>query len=105
MIEYKAKWFGHEVKKIGSFEPSSKTCSHCGHKHNELKLQDRAWVCSNCNTYHHRDENAAKNIMMFSFKESFQFHNWESFLSCVMPWFGNNQMNCALTEITNKHCN
>jgi transposase len=39
-----------------------KLCSHCGHKHEKLKLSDREWVCKACGTHHDRDINAAKNL-------------------------------------------
>ena len=45
-----------------TFYASSKYCSICGHKHNELKLSDREWTCSSCGTHLDRDVNAAKNL-------------------------------------------
>ena len=62
-LEYKAKWYGKEVIRIETFFPSSKTCSCCGHQKSDLKLDDREWTCSSCNTIHDRDVNAAKNIL------------------------------------------
>lgn len=62
-LEYKAKWYGKEVVRIETFFPSSKTCSCCGHQKSDLKLNDREWTCSLCNTIHDRDVNAAKNIL------------------------------------------
>jgi putative transposase len=62
-LEYKAKWYGKEVIRIETFFPSSKTCSCCGHQKSDLKLNDREWTCSSCNTIHDRDVNAAKNIL------------------------------------------
>ena len=62
-IEYKAKWKGVTVVKIDQFYPSSKTCSVCNWKKNDLKLKDREWTCPNCGTHHDRDLNAAKNIL------------------------------------------
>ena len=44
------------------FFPSSKTCSHCYHKHYELSLNIRSWECPSCKTHHDRDINAAINI-------------------------------------------
>ena len=68
MLEYKAEWYGTNILKIGRFEPSSKTCSNCGYINKELTLKDREWVCSNCNTKHDRDVNAAVNIKSFALK-------------------------------------
>ena len=62
-LKYKAKWRDKEVVEIGRFEPSSKLCSMCEFKNEELKLHQREWVCSNCGTKHDRDVNAAKNIV------------------------------------------
>jgi putative transposase len=68
MLEYKAEWYGKNVIRIGTFEPSSKLCSHCGHKKQDLVLADRVWTCSSCNTTHDRDINAAKNIKNIALK-------------------------------------
>jgi putative transposase len=62
MLEYKAKWQGKNIMKIGTFEPSSKTCSCCGHINKELTLKDREWTCKGCGTLLNRDVNAAINI-------------------------------------------
>jgi putative transposase len=63
MLEYKAEWYGAEVRKIGRFFPSTKTCHICGHRHTALMLQDRQWVCPNCGKHHDRDINAAKSVL------------------------------------------
>ena len=62
-LEYKAQWYGKEVVRIETFFPSSKTCSCCGHIKSKLTLKERDWTCSQCNTKHDRDVNAAKNIL------------------------------------------
>ena len=49
---------------IDRFYPSSKTCSQCGYKKQDLKLSDRFWVCPDCGECHDRDFNAAKNILL-----------------------------------------
>jgi len=61
-IAYKSAAFGGQVVKVGRFYASSKTCSDCGHIHQELTLSDRTWTCHGCGTSHDRDWNAAKNI-------------------------------------------
>ena len=63
MLEYKAKWYGKELVKIGRFYPSSKTCHHCGHVKEDLSLSDRYYTCPNCGELIDRDLNAAKNIL------------------------------------------
>ena len=68
MLEYKAEWYGVNLLKIGRFEPSSKTCSSCGHINKKLTLKDREWTCSNCGTKHDRDINASINIKNFGLR-------------------------------------
>lgn len=46
-IEYKAKRENGQVQKVGRFFPSSKTCSRCGWKNNQLKLNTRTYSCRN----------------------------------------------------------
>jgi len=68
-LEYKARWSGVNIVRIGRFEPSSKMCSNCGHISNDLTLKDREWKCEKCGSYHDRDINASKNIKQIGFKE------------------------------------
>lgn len=63
MLEYKAKWYGKALVKIGRFYPSSKTCHHCGHVKEDLALSDRYYTCPSCGELIDRDLNAAKNIL------------------------------------------
>jgi putative transposase len=69
MLEYKADWYGKNVLRIGTFSPSSKTCSSCGSINRELALKDREWTCGSCGTTHDRDVNAAVNIKFFALKK------------------------------------
>lgn len=57
-LSYKA---AHYVE-IDRFYPSSKTCSSCGHKRNDLTLNDRTYRCPDCGLVLDRDLNAAINI-------------------------------------------
>ena len=66
MLEYKAKWNGVNILRIGRFEPSSKTCSECGYINKELTLKDREWTCPECGAVLSRDFNAAINIKNFA---------------------------------------
>ena len=79
MLKYKCGWYGKNLVQIGQFEPSTKTCSHCGYKNTELTLKDREWICPVCNTYHDRDINAAINIKNFALSEA----NLKSFSGSV----------------------
>jgi putative transposase len=62
--EYKGEWYGCHIQKVGRFFPSSKLCSRCGEVHPTLNLAERKWVCAGCGTIHHRDHNAAQNILV-----------------------------------------
>ena len=61
-LEYKARWYGRKIIKADRFYPSSKRCSECGYKNNQLTLSVRKWQCPVCGTKHDRDENASKNL-------------------------------------------
>ena len=51
------------VLKISRWSPTSKCCSVCGHKNENLTLSDRHWQCPKCDTHLGRDQNAALNIL------------------------------------------
>ena len=63
MIKYKSKWYGKKFIQIDRFYPSSKKCNNCGYKKDDLTLDIREWTCPECGQHHHRDINAAKNIL------------------------------------------
>lgn len=63
---YKAEWNGKNILSINRFDPSSKTCSDCGYKKDDLTLSDRTWTCLGCGVLHDRDMNAARNIKSFA---------------------------------------
>lgn len=68
MLEYKANWYGSNIIRIGTFEPSSKMCSNCGEINKELELSEREWCCENCYSCHDRDINASINIKNIALK-------------------------------------
>jgi putative transposase len=68
-LAYKCEWYGKNLIKIGRFEPSSKTCSNCGHVKADLTLADREWACEACGSTHDRDLNAANNIKQMGLKQ------------------------------------
>jgi len=61
-LELEAAKKGHLILRCGQFDASTKTCSVCKTKNNELKLRHRSWTCGECGTTHDRDINAAINI-------------------------------------------
>lgn len=62
-IEYKAAMNGVSVTIADRFYPSSKTCSHCGTKKDDLTLKDRTFICPKCGFTINRDLNAAINLL------------------------------------------
>lgn len=70
-IEYKAKWQGKKVIVSDRFFASSKTCSCCGWKKEDLKLKDRVFVCESCGTIIDRDLNASYNLASLGSTEDF----------------------------------
>jgi len=62
MLDYKSIWYGKEVVKVGTFYPSSKTCSCCGNIKKDLTLKDRVYICESCGIIIDRDTNASLNI-------------------------------------------
>lgn len=63
MLEYKQQRIPyHLLLRINKWYPSSKTCSRCGFKVDELKLSQRIFTCPNCGYTLDRDMNAAINL-------------------------------------------
>jgi len=63
IITEKAERFGRTVHPVSRWLASSKTCSACRHRLNELPLGVREWTCPACRSVHDRDYNAAKVIL------------------------------------------
>ena len=61
-LEYKALWYGRDVRVIGRFIPTTKTCSNCGCKKDSISLSTRVYSCDHCGIEIDRDLNAAINI-------------------------------------------
>ena len=74
-LEYKCLFYDKTFVKVDKYFPSSQLCSCCGEKNKEIKnLKIREWTCSKCGAMHHRDVNAAINIL----KEGFNILSGES---------------------------
>ena len=68
-LVYKCLWYGAEVIEVSRWFPSSRLCSGCGYKNDDLTLSDRHWSCPGCGALNERDLNAALNLE----KAGFQF--------------------------------
>ena len=65
IMSYKCEWHGIKFMTVDRFYPSSKLCSVCGHKKQELKLSDRTYICEKCGTVMDRDMNASINLYKY----------------------------------------
>lgn len=74
MRKSKSKCFSHY-----RFFPSSKFCSGCGNKKNDLKLSQRVYKCECCGLEIDRDVNAAINLANYSPTQK----SWGSYASGV----------------------
>lgn len=63
ILDYKCDWYGRYLITIDRYYPSSKLCSCCGFKNDNLTLKDREWKCPQCGTIHDIDYNASLNIL------------------------------------------
>lgn len=61
-LSYKAAMHGVKLVVVDRWFPSSKLCSCCGHKMENMPLSVRQWQCPQCFTTHDRDVNAACNL-------------------------------------------
>jgi len=61
-MKYKCKFNGIEFSQADRFYSSSKICSCCGNKKENLKLKDRIYVCAKCGLEIDRDKNASINL-------------------------------------------
>jgi putative transposase len=64
-LDYKAAMASSTVVVVDRWFPSSKLCSACGVKNENLTLCERTWTCASCGTSHDRDVNAAVNLARY----------------------------------------
>ncbi|MFD5148869.1 RNA-guided endonuclease InsQ/TnpB family protein [Streptomyces sp. NPDC058401] len=62
MLRYKAAWYGRTLVVVDRFFPSTRRCSSCHTKGEQLDLSVRTWTCAACGATHDRDGNAAVNL-------------------------------------------
>jgi putative transposase len=62
MLDYKARLYGREFRRIGRFIPTTQVCSVCGATDGAKPLHIRAWRCGGCGAWLDRDINAAVNV-------------------------------------------
>ena len=63
ILKFKCFKHNREFHQVGQWIATTKPCSNCGHKNDNLALSDRQWICSKCGSHHDRDINAAINIL------------------------------------------
>ena len=63
ILEFKCFKHTKTFHQIGQWTATTKPCSNCGHKNEDLSLEDRQWTCLKCGMHHDRDINAAVNIL------------------------------------------
>ena len=61
-LTYKTSMSNKNLMIADRFFASTRICSVCDFKREKLALSEREWTCSQCNTKHDRDINAAKNL-------------------------------------------
>lgn len=61
-LKSKAETLGIPIQEAPQFFASSKTCSKCGNKKNDLSLSERTYHCEHCGYTQDRDVNAAINL-------------------------------------------
>jgi len=62
-LRYKSDWYGPLLLEVDRWYASSKHCSMCRFRLDELRLDQRQWTCPKCGTCHDRDINAARNLL------------------------------------------
>jgi len=63
IINEKCQRYGRTLHPVSRWLASSKICSKCGHRLDELPLRIRSWTCPACHVVHDRDHNAAEVIL------------------------------------------
>ena len=64
-LQYKCAWHGAEYVKADRWFSSSKLCSCCGRRKEDLTLAERKWRGEGCGAINERDANAARNLELW----------------------------------------
>ncbi len=62
-LKHQSKKRVRAVLKISRCSPTSKSCSVCNHKKDNLTLAAREWTCPKCKTHLDRDQKVASNML------------------------------------------
>ncbi len=68
MLKYKLEESGKYLVVADKFFPSTKQCSSCNHKKDEMPLSERTYECESCGSKIDRDLNAALNLKQYAIK-------------------------------------
>lgn len=100
-LTYKSQLFDSIIVVADRWFPSSKLCSACGHKKDDLTLSDRTYSCPSCGLSIDRDINAAMNLHTLGLRgieacgpESSGTHVGE----CKTVWVEAGTMPCSLVN-------
>ena len=63
ILKYKCQKHKRQFVQIGQWTATTKPCTDCGYRNENLSLSDRQWTCPECSSHHDRDINAAINIL------------------------------------------
>ena len=63
ILQWTCAKYGKTLAKADPWTPTTKPCSACGYRNDNLSLSDRQWTCPECGSHHDRDVNAALNIL------------------------------------------
>ena len=62
MLAYKTVWYGSRLIVAPRFDPSTKTCSACGHVKDEMPLGERVFRCAVCGWALDRERGAKPRV-------------------------------------------
>ena len=85
-LKYKCQLQGHHLIEINRWLPSSKTCSNCGHKKEEIDLKQRTYNCNACGINLHRDTNATINIANWGIQQ-YKQQTGQELPGAPVDWF------------------